>query len=90
MGEEVGKLFSILPKYKTDVEGPPWESWHDIFVIWPRRSITGKFVFGRVNRSSRDEFQVPFGVYLGDNEPGRLHRYASNKELFMARLAGEA
>ena len=69
---------------------PAWRSWHMHTVIWPRRSITGKFIFGQVNRSSRDEFEVPFGVYLGELEPGTEHRYATDKELFKAKLEGTA
>lgn len=74
--------------FGPDSEGPAWRSWHKHIVVWPRRSIAGKFIFGQVNRSSRDEFTVPFGVYLGDKEPAEEHRYATDKELFKARLEG--
>ena len=87
MSDPTGKLFTLKTRHNNI--DPPWETWHSTFVIWPRRSIMSKFVFGRVNRSSRDAFKVPFGTYLGDNEPKRFHRYATNKELFIARLAGE-
>ena len=89
MAGVAGKIFSMKPKYSDEVS-PPWEAWHRYIVIWPRRSIYGKIVLGIVNRSSRDEFEVPFGTYMADNQPGRFHRYATNKELFTAKLDGTA
>jgi hypothetical protein len=73
----------LTTKYK-----PNWEEWHSKIIIWPRRSINGKLVFGFVNRSSRDEFEVPFGAAAGHPTPKRFHRYATDKELFKARLEG--
>ena len=69
--------------------GPKWESWKKKLVFIPRKSIYGKFVFGWINRSSKDEFEVPFGAAAFRNSK-RFHRYANNKELFKATLKGEA
>ena len=87
MDASMAKIFGPQGGFKV----AKWEAWHKTLVIWPKQSIYGKRVFGIINKSSRDEFEVPFGVYLDQHlSPGREHRYATNKELFKAKLEGIA
>jgi len=85
MTASVGQVFRMKTTYRMS-----WGEWCRKIIILPRRSIYGKLVVGIINRSSRDEFDVPFGAAAGHPVPKRFHRYASDKELFLAKLEGEA
>ncbi len=60
-----------------------WGNWCKTMSLWPKKSITGKMILGRVNKRWK--------TYHGPH--GNLHdqyQYATNKELFLAKLKGKA
>jgi hypothetical protein len=62
----------------------PWSEWRKTTSIWPRRSINGKIIFGRINKRGRNVWD---GAMQG--KATRKHEYATNKELFERRLRGD-
>lgn len=63
---------------------PKWSKWRRTISFWPRRSINGKLIFGRIHTSWRNDWGI--GVVDG---PKHIWRYATDKELFTAKLKGE-
>lgn len=59
-----------------------WTNWCKIINLWPRKSITGKMILGRINTRWKT-YHGPNGNFHGQYE------YATNKELFLAKLKGE-
>jgi hypothetical protein len=61
-----------------------WTVWRKTTSVWPRSSINGNIIFGRINKRSR----------MGTLSPGGHHphitEFATNKELFEAKLRGDA
>ena len=76
-----------------------WSMWQRTFSLWPRRSITNKFIFGWINKSSLDDWNVRIGPgqttmslpkhMQAGRRPKRISRFATDKELFMTKLKGE-
>lgn len=61
-----------------------WTNWCKTISLWPKRSITGKTILGRINKRRK--------TYHGYGVHGEFHgtkEYATNKELFMAKLKGK-
>ena len=63
----------------------PWSNWRKTTSIWPRRSINGKIIFGRINKRSRQVWDGPM-----HGKANRLREFATNKELFASILKGNA
>jgi len=67
-----------------------WTDWHRTVSFIPRRSnLSGKLIFGWINKSSRTEYNNRGGGVI-IQVPTRVRRYATDKELFQAKLRGTA
>ena len=73
------------------VKGPPkrdfWDgvNWEKYTAYFPRKSITGKWIVGKIHKRWRTPPIEHRGVGLGNHK-----QYATNKELFEAKLKGTA
>lgn len=59
-----------------------WTEWRKTTSMWPRSSINGNIIFGRINKRSRMGALSPEGHHPCFNE------FATDKELFEAKLKG--
>lgn len=84
MTVKTGEILSIRN------DGKAWSNWRKTTSIWPRRSIDGKIIFGRINKRDRTSWE-------GNSNPNtsgiafnkiRIHEFATDKELFKAKLEG--
>jgi len=73
MTGSTGDIFSM-----TD----PWSEWRKTISIWPRKSISGKIIFGYINKRAR--------TIWGAHGKLRIREFSTNKELFASRLKGDA
>lgn len=68
----------------------PWSDWRRTISIWPRKSVTGKIIFGWINKRST---MIAKPVKRGKPwrvQHIRIREYMTNKELFKAKLEGAA
>lgn len=63
-----------------------WTTWRKTTSVWPRSSINGKLIFGQINKRSRPDWPPVEGNQLAP----RIKEFATDKELFEARLKGVA
>ena len=59
-----------------------WSNWRKTISIWPRESISGKTIFGYVNKRGK--------TFRGAHGSIRVREFATDKELFKAKLYGDA
>ena len=81
-----GNIFKLNINDKTDTET---ESWRKKFLFWPKKSIYGKMIAGRVNERGR--WQWSQEVISGEGyttHQVRIVEYATSKEVFKETLAG--
>ena len=79
MSGNAGQVFTPQPIRQ------PWTKWRKTTSIWPRRSINGKIIFGRINKRSRPSY-LPME---GNQGRPRIREFATDKELFHEKLRGE-
>lgn len=82
MTEPAGKIFTLKTRYPT-----LWSAWGEKFIFWPRRSINGDYIVGAVYY--REIMNAWAKVPLSKNHPDAGKQWATGKEVFIARLAGE-
>ena len=63
-----------------------WTQWRPTISIWPRRSINNKIIFGWINKRSRENRRLFQGEFW--QPPMRIEEFATDKELFIAKLRG--
>jgi len=81
-----GKTGSIFSLNIEDSIINPWSEWRRTTSLWPRESITGKWIVGRINKRGRN-------VWGGGGMQGKATRkrqFATNKELFALKLKGNS
>lgn len=75
----IGQVFASQPLLE------PWTKWRKTTSIWPRRSVNGKIIFGRINKRSRPDYRPIEGI----QQRTRIREFATDKELFHQKLRGE-
>jgi hypothetical protein len=80
MTSAAGEVFKMKTTYEDGVLNP-WTKWRKTTSIWPRRSVNGKLIFGRINKRSRNIWDGPM-----DGKAQRKREFATDKELFRQRL----
>ena len=72
---------------KRTVQRDFWDgvNWEKYTAYFPRKSITGKWIMGKIHKRWRTPPIEHRGVGLGNHK-----QYATNKELFTEKLKGKA
>lgn len=86
MQGKTGSIFTLKVRNETETE-----SWRKKFIFWPKKSIYGKMIVGRVNERGRWHGQRE--VISGEGyvtHQVRIVEYATDKEIFKETLAGTA
>ena len=83
MQGSTGSIFKMKVKDETLIN--PWSEWRKTTSLLPRKSISGKWIFGRINKRGRNIW--PDNVMHG--RATRKREFATNKELFASILKGD-
>ena len=78
-----GNVSQILDMVNARTE---WTDWRKTTSLWPRKSISGKIIIGQINKRSKNSFQG--SRHIGGHKI-RIREFATDKELFTAKLKGE-
>ncbi len=79
-----GSTGSIFKLNVNDSLINPWSEWRRTTSLWPRKSINGKWILGRINKRGRAVWDGPM-----QGRARRLREFATNKELFASILKGD-
>ena len=82
-GIQPGNISQVLDMVNARTE---WTDWRKTTSLWPRKSISGKIIIGQINKRSKNSFKG--SRHIGGRKI-RIREFATNKELFEAKLKGE-
>lgn len=93
VAEQIAKIQPLDGKdgriFAPHIPGIAWTKWRKTISIWPRRSINGKIIFGRINKRSKPNYNP----IIRNNRRSRVRdrrsrvkEFATNKELFHQKL----